>query len=219
MEATKIASALGGVSRGLLIVFEGLDKSGKSTQVGLLMKQLETSKVDSLRLDFPDRSTEIGQLINRVLSKQLKLPSQSEHLLFSANRWERNGLILESLTQKRTVVLDRYAYSGVAYTAAKGEKDREELKNPDRGLVRPDMVFYLYIDPEVAQLRGDYGKEVYEKVEFQKKVDSNFRSIEEGWVVLDASKPAELLHEEIVGHIETFCLKNPTLAPPGLLWK
>ena len=54
----------------------------------------------------------------------------------------------------------RYAYSGVAYSTAKG-LDIHWTKNGDIGLPRPDMVFYMDIDPEVAAKRSDYGDERY----------------------------------------------------------
>lgn len=65
-----------------------------------------------------------------------------------------------------TLVVDRYAYSGAAYTAAKGcpGLDLEWCRAQDRGLPRPDAIFFLSLTPEQAQARGGYGEERYEKV-------------------------------------------------------
>ena len=72
-----------GVRRGALIVVEGLDRSGKSTQVERLVQRLQAQLVK-----FPDRTTSIGTMINSYLTQQSDVNDQSIHLLFSANRWE-----------------------------------------------------------------------------------------------------------------------------------
>jgi dTMP kinase len=46
--------------------------------------------------------------------------NQTIHLLFSANRWEESELIVDTLNQGINIICDRYAYSGVAYSNAKG---------------------------------------------------------------------------------------------------
>ena len=63
--------------------------------------------------------------------------------------------------------MDRYAFSGVAFSAAKSEMDLEWCRQPDRGLPRPDIVFFLDVSGEEAQKRGGYGEERYERKEFQ----------------------------------------------------
>ena len=70
------------------------------------------------------------------------------------------------------MVVDRYAYSGVAYSAAKGIPGMELdwCKAPDKGLPAPDKVFYLQLDHATAAARGGYGEERYEKQAFQEKV-------------------------------------------------
>ena len=65
------------------------------------------------------------------------------HLLFSANRWEAVKSLKARLISGETLVCDRYAFSGVAFTSAKGTLDLEWCKNPDRGLPAPDAVIYL----------------------------------------------------------------------------
>ena len=66
-------------------------------------------------------------------------------------------------------MVDRYAYSGVAFTAAKGAPglDRAWCMAPDVGLPAPDAVFFLNLTVEQAAARGGYGEERYEKADFQ----------------------------------------------------
>jgi dTMP kinase len=75
-------------NRGAFIVLEGLDRSGKTTQVKLLEQRFveEGKKVKVMR--FPDRTTPIGQMIDNYLKSNVEMEDHVIHLLFSANRWE-----------------------------------------------------------------------------------------------------------------------------------
>lgn len=69
---------------------------------------------------YLDRETPTGKMLNEYLmNKEFKHPDESIHLLFSANRWEQRDVMLKDLEEGTTLVCDRYAYSGVAYSAAK----------------------------------------------------------------------------------------------------
>lgn len=71
-------------------------------------------------MNFPDRSTPIGQFINEYLCGKTDTCNQTLHLLFSANRWENYRKIEGALQSGVNIVCDRYWYSGVAYSMAKG---------------------------------------------------------------------------------------------------
>ena len=79
------------------------------------------------------------------------------HLLFSANRWENMSKISKVLESGTSIVCDRYWYSGVAYSMAKG-MNGEWCSWPDKGLIQPDLVIYLKADPEVLSKRAQYGE-------------------------------------------------------------
>ncbi|KAK9370777.1 thymidylate kinase-domain-containing protein [Lipomyces kononenkoae] len=171
-------------NRGMLIVLEGLDRAGKTTQCQLLYEKL-TKKLgtDKVRVQkVPDRSTQIGQAINSYLISQTHLPDQAIHLLFSANRWELRDSILSSLAAGQTLILDRYVPSGVAYSLAKEVPSMtlEWCLAPDLGLPQPDVTIFLDIDPDRAKLqtaRADFGRERYEVSDFQAKVRKNFKTL------------------------------------------
>lgn len=198
--------------RGKLIVFEGIDRSGKSTQVNLLKEAL----VPCIQMSFPNRNTIIASTISAYLTSALALDDQSVHLLFAANRWECVKEITENISNGINVVLDRYAYSGVAYSAAKG-LDLEWCKAPDSGLPRPDLVIYMRVDPEKAKNRADYGEERYEKIEFQSKVAAEFDEILLGLhycACINADNTVEAIAQEI------FKVQSSlnTTQPLGKLW-
>lgn len=85
--------------------------------------------------------------------------------------------LISALLLGTTLVVDRYAYSGVSYSAAKGVPgmDIEWCRNPDIGLPAPDLVVYLRVTNAVAAARSGFGEERYEKAEFQDKVRGVWR--------------------------------------------
>lgn len=76
-------------SRGALIVLEGLDRSGKTSQSTRLLSYLEGLGHSAELWRFPDRTTSVGQMISSYLSNESQLDDRTIHLLFSANRWEK----------------------------------------------------------------------------------------------------------------------------------
>lgn len=125
-----------------------------------------------------DRTTDTGKMIDGYLKRGVDLTDQSIHLLYSANRWEKKTIIESSLKEGKTVICDRYAYSGVAFSMAKG-MDMEWCKSPDKGLPKPDLLLFLHLSPEAASKRPGYGDERYEENEFQKKVRVSYQQLED----------------------------------------
>ena len=80
--------------------------------------------------------------------------------------------LVRALEGGTTLVVDRYAYSGVAFTAAKGLPglDRAWCTAPDAGLPAPDAVFFLSLDAAEAAQRGGFGEERYETEALQRAV-------------------------------------------------
>lgn len=73
-------------ARGSLIVFEGLDRCGKTSQIGLLRQNPIFQNI--VHYNFPNRTTIIGQIIDSYLKCKSETEDHAIHLLFSANRWE-----------------------------------------------------------------------------------------------------------------------------------
>ncbi|XP_033760331.1 thymidylate kinase-like [Pecten maximus] len=206
------------MKRGALIVFEGGDHSGKTTQCSKLEQAL-TSKGERVKLlKFPDRTSTIGKMIDNYLGNKVEIEDHSVHLLFSANRWEKQPHIMELLNSGTTLIVDRYAFSGVAFTAAKPGFDIEWCKQPDIGLPRPDLVCFLTLDTEAAAKRGTFGGERYERTDFQKKVLSNFEKLKDStWKEINADKSIEDLHNEVLDLV-TRTMVSVGEKPVGKLW-
>lgn len=132
-------------------------------------------------MKFPERSTRIGGLINEYLTDDsFQLSDQAIHLLFSANRWEIVDKIKKDLLEGKNIVMDRYVYSGVAYSAAKGTNgmDLDWCLQPDVGLLKPDLTLFLSTqDVDNNAEKSGFGDERYETVKFQEKVKQTFMKL------------------------------------------
>jgi len=185
--------------RGLFFVFEGLDRSGKSTQSKRLAKHLEEAGTVKW-MCFPDPATPSGAVIDLYLRRQIELSDEEIHLLFSANRWEAAQSIVADLNRGVSIVCDRYAFSGVAYSSAKG-LDFTWCQAPDRGLPVPDAIFFLHIDEKVGASRSGFGDERYENATLQAGVREKFRlpGLREGvnWNDVDGARDIEVISAEI----------------------
>ncbi len=137
-------------------------------------------------MNFPDRSTDCGSLIDKFLTNKQEFGDETIHLLFSLNRWETKTKMEKLLMDGVTLVVDRYSYSGVAYSAAKGIVIRispskncliliaclilciglsiDWCKAPEAGLLKPDLVLYLTLTPEAMAIREGFGNERYESI-------------------------------------------------------
>jgi len=131
------------------------------------------------------------------------------HLLFSANRWEAAAQIRADIEEGVTIVIDRYYYSGIVYSAA---KDRPDLtikwaREPEVGLPRPDICLFLDIMPEAAAGRGGFGVEKYENSRMQKRVRALFFELlplPEGQDVrvVNANQSIDKVTEQMSGLVE-----------------
>lgn len=218
--------------RGIFIVFEGLDRVGKTTQAQKLTDYF-TSKAQSsdpsaapcFKLNYPNRQSQSGQLLDQYLKNKTGdgMGNEAVHLLFSMNRWENKQQLVNTLNEGRNVVCDRYAFSGVTYSVAKG-LDFEWCMGADRGLIQPDLVVYFNASAEELALRSGFGEERFERIEFQQLVDQaygNFKAqgitfenfmapeyappVPNRWVNLSVGEDdIEIIHEKVKALVEKY---------------
>ncbi|XP_045535767.1 thymidylate kinase [Papilio machaon] len=205
------------LKRGALIVIEGVDRTGKSTQSKNLVENLNNRKIKAEYVNFPDRSTEIGKVINSYLKSKNDLSDETIHLLFSANRWEKARSLIKKLEEGISIIVDRYCYSGVAFTAAKGY-DINWCKSPDSGLPKPDKVFFLTMPLENILQRNGFGNERYEVLDFQKRVSEMYDKLrEDNWEVLDARRSIQTIEDELLEK-SLDVIKTAELNPIDKIW-
>ena len=96
------------------------------------------------------------------------------------------------------MLINRYSYSGVAFTAAKPGFSIDWCKGPEIGLPLPDLVIFLTLPQAKAASRESFGTERYEVDAFQKKVMTNFDILREPhWNILEASRTIEEIQKDI----------------------
>ncbi|MCP9261616.1 hypothetical protein DINM_004962 [Dirofilaria immitis] len=162
---------MGSRLRGAFIVFEGCDKTGKN------------------------RSSDLGKFIDCYLKREVEMEPKEAHLVFAANRQALMPLMMKKLLQGTHLVVDRYAYSGIAYTLAKGADNItiEWAKLADMGELRPDCVIYFNLSFEEAQKGRD--------LVMNKKVDDVMKKLAientDLWKIVDASLPVEEISENV----------------------
>ena len=122
--------------------------------------------------------------------------------------WCISSTTIETLLSEGTIVIcDRYAFSGISFSASKG-LPLEWCRSPDISLPSPDLTLFLDISPEKAKERGGYGEERYEKEQMQRRVAEIFDTLAQEikgnnsqWAVIDAGQEKDVVAEEIWGHV------------------
>ncbi|KAH9411575.1 thymidylate kinase [Ordospora pajunii] len=184
--------------KGMFVVFEGLDRSGKTTMVNALHERMSKS-VAVRKIGFPNRSTALGRVIDGYLRRQIKLEDETIHLVFSADRYEHKQMI-EELRKDSVVLCDRYAMSGVVYSAAKG-LDLGWCEMTEELLPKPDVTVFIDVPTDELCKRKGFGEEVYDNMEFQNKVYSLYAFLlkkEKNVLIIDGTCAVEDNIEKIV---------------------
>lgn len=187
------------VKRGVMIVFEGADRVGKSTHASKCLDALKTNGHPVELIKFPNRESPTGVLIDSYLKGQQKLDDHSIHLLFSANRWELFQDMKRKLESGKNLIIDRYVYSGIAYSAAKSSMGIEWCKSSDSGLIKPDAVIYMTASDDVMINRPGFGDEIYESKEFQSRVKRNYNKLkDDSWSTVNSDVSMDALHVNLM---------------------
>ena len=197
----------------MIVVIEGGDQAGKLTQSTLLEKALKKRKVKTKLFHFPDYTTPVGKEIRKYLDGKRKFPPQVIHCLLAANRWEKLDEILAAQEKNSVLIMNRYYHSNLIYGLANGVKQKW-LENLDVGLPKADLVILLDVTQKESFSRSpqnEKGKimerDKFEKNEqFSRKISEIYRTTakKKHWKIIDASKPKEKVHEEI---LKTFSKK------------
>jgi dTMP kinase len=149
--------------RGKLIVLEGIDGSGKRTQVERLAAALAARGVALERLSFPNYDSFFGQMVAQFLNGAFgSLEQVDPHfsaLLYAGDRLEARPVMEAALAAGRTLLADRYIGSNLAHQSARAVPERREefrswlrqLEYQVYGLPREDLVVYLRVPAAEAQ--------------------------------------------------------------------
>jgi len=184
---------------GHLIVFEGLDQSGKQTQAELLRDRLKDDGRKARLVSFPDYGTTIGEEIARALQGEREYGADVMQLLYIANRYERKPDLQRWLDGGLVLVCDRYVASSIAYGEAQG-LDPLWLMEMQKFLPEPSLTIMLDIAPETAVERKAVDRDRYERdLAMQARVRDSYRrqAAEQNWVRLDGERPKDLIAADV----------------------
>jgi dTMP kinase len=209
------------MKKGLFITFEGLDGSGKTTQIKLLYDYLKERGLDVITAVEPG-GTEIGRKIRKILldKDNHEMSYKTETLLFLASRAELvSKVISPALNKGRIVICDRFFDSTVVYQGIARGLGVDEILNMSlwaTGGVVPDITFLLSVKPDKGKKRMDRASKKRDRLElekdnFRREVYKGYLSIagkhKERFVVIDGEKNIEDISEEVKRKVENY-LRN-----------
>jgi len=191
--------------KGVFIVIEGLDGSGKTTQAKTLTAKLCRTH-NAIYTAEPSKG-KIGMFIrNRVLYGEKRPPTAIEALLFAADRIEHvQNEVLPALAEGRVVICDRYVYSSLAYQGSAG-LNLDWIETINQHALKPDLALFIDVDPEAVQARLKSRKSVMENLETQRKVREIYQKfIEKGKLIrVNGDKPKNMVADEILSAVTSF---------------
>ncbi|MGP8215401.1 MAG: dTMP kinase [Bacteroidia bacterium] len=203
----------------LFIAFEGIDGSGKSTQVKLLSYNLKNAG-HKVYVTCEPTDSPIGKLIRDIFSHKMEADHRTIAGLFVADRLDHllnktNGII-KKLEEGYTVISDRYCFSSYAYQGTHMPMDWViEANSLSANLLRPDLNIYIDIEPEVSieRLTTERGAtELYETVEnlhhVRRKYMEAFKTLKskENVFILDGNRAPQTIASEIWNEISQMAI-------------
>lgn len=180
------------MNRGTLVALEGLDGSGKTTQLPELVAALRAAGRDVVATREPTDGA-FGQRIRAMArSGALVAPEEELRWFFEDRREHVTQRIAPALAAGRTVMTDRYYLSTVAYQGARGLDWRAILARSEAEFPIPDLALLFEIPPEQGlervRARGAAAEPAFERADYLARVAAIFAAIERDYVVrVDAS--------------------------------
>ena len=180
------------MNRGRLVVFEGVDGSGKSTQLRLLADALRAEGVPLVVTREPTDGP-WGQRIRTMARSGERVAREEELRWFIEDRREHVATELRpALDAGQLVLCDRYYLSTVAYQGARGFDPERLLADAEAEFPLPDLALLFEVDPAAGlarvTARGGVAEPAFEEVEYLSRVAAVFHGIDRPYVLrLDAS--------------------------------
>ncbi len=187
----------------MLIAFEGIDGSGKTTISTRVNEELLKRGIRSYWTTEPTDGP-IGEIIRDVLEGRIKVDHRALALLFAADRMQHVIQLKDLLDKGYTVISDRYLLSSLAYQGC--DLPIEWVREINKWALLPDLVIYLDLDPAIA-LERVKGKQLFHSLHRLKEIRANYLSLirEEEWshrtILVDASKDVEKVYKTVLNII------------------
>lgn len=195
----------------LLIVFEGVEGSGKTTQTQILCDKLESVDQRAITTREPG-GTASGELIRSIILDQEDLTPMSELYLFNAARSLLiEQLVIPQLRKEVHVIMDRFIYSTMAYQSYGREIPLQTVKTINdiaSHQVVPDVIVLLDIPPQKALSRRPNPRDRFEReaLDFHTKIRDGYLAMAHenprDWIIIDADLAPDQIAEIVWGKIQ-----------------
>lgn len=207
--------------KGLYIAIEGIDGSGKSTQLHALRKYFE-AKGKAVELTSEPKSELItGQLIRKILSSEVKIPSTAWQYLYSADRVINHQQFVEPALQKGKMVITHRCFWSVLpygimdktgseydYSVAHSLLVSQGILSYYHQFIAPDITIYLQlsVDEAVKRLQNmDKEKDIYEKKGKLQKIAKGYdwllQQFPQEFTIIDSQQEVEKVTVDIIARI------------------
>ena len=200
--------------KGHFFAFEGIDGSGKSTQIQLLKKRIETTGVRCMETKEPTDGP-IGSLIHQCMTGRTTADEQTLAALFAADRLDHLLNETDGLCQKLqdgiSIISDRYILSNYAYQSVRVPLDwLIQLNAQATQLLKPDCYIFIDVDPEVSlerMAKGRFHTELYETKERLSEVRNCYFDLfaqmqeQEHIFIVNGNQSVESISKDIWGHL------------------
>lgn len=191
---------------GRLVVVEGIDGAGTTTQAGRLHAALRDQGRDAHLTREPSDGP-VGRLLRELLAgRHQPVDATTMALLFAADRADHLQREVEpALARGAVVISDRWYHSSLAYQGT--EEDRQWIRVLNARARRPDLTIFLEVPAETAAARRAADlrpEELYDRIETQRRVAAGYRAVvaelaaSERIVTLDGTRPLSELADEIL---------------------
>jgi len=200
--------------KGKLIVFEGIDGSGISTQTEKLKNFLAQAYGIKAILAKEPSEGPIGAMVRQILSGRISgIDSNSLALLFAADRVDHNAnKIIPALAKGDFVICDRYLWSSLAYQGR--ENDLTWIQEINRYARKPDMTIFIKVRPETSLQRitaSRFKTEIFEKQDILQQVLDNYIKLFSQWqelgepvVQIDGEKDPDWVAQQVRDAVRRF---------------
>lgn len=187
-----------------IIAVEGIDASGKETQVAMLVEKLTDLGYKVATESFPRYDKPIGKVIRDWLDQKIELTTDSVHMLYEADRLDFSSEILDLTLQGYDfLILDRYTLSNLAFGAAKG-MDVEWLLRLQDYVIPSQLTFLIHISAETSLSRRKDGRDRHEQdLELLDNASLSYSAVAhiENAIAIDGEQTAKSINDYMLREI------------------
>ena len=206
--------------KGLFIVMEGPDGSGKTTQINLLKEYLSKAGYECLITREPG-GTVIGEEVRQLIlnPEYREMSPVTEMLLYAASRAQLvHEVIGPALEEGKVVISDRFVDSSIVYQGIArklGISTVSAVNAPGIGIYRPDGIFFIDLSEDEGLRRKKEQKKLdrmeQESIEFHNMVSEGYRKVlaDRAEVIkIDGNKEIDIIQKKIRNHVDELLKKN-----------